>query len=199
MSTRLKKIPFIFLILFQVLPIAIAFVYIYDYNKLTENSGWLIESHTKCKFFTERNYENRYFTWDGDCKDGYLHGFGTLKMFENNIEYYMFEGYVLKGKIEGQGKLINLSDGDIYEGNYVNGKPNGFGHFYNDDGDHYEGNYKDGLQSGKGTYWYAPESELFKYVGEWQNGKKHGEGILFYRNGKKISGAFNNDILVEDN
>jgi len=40
---------------------------------------------------------------------------------------------------------------------------------------------------GKGTYWYSPESSLFKYTGTWKNNKKHGNGMLFYRNGDKKS------------
>ncbi len=168
-----------------------------DYSASTENSGWIYEQDRDCKFFTERNFENRHFVWSGDCEEGYLQGFGKLKMFENNIEYYVFEGFISKGKIEGSGKLIILSDGDIYEGNYSNGKPNGFGHFFNDDGDHYEGQFKDGLRSGKGTYWYSPESKLFKYVGEWRKGKENGKGTLYYRNSQKTSGNFINGVLEE--
>ena len=41
-----------------------------------------------CKFFTSSNNENRNFTWNGGCKNGFVDGFGTLRMFENNIEFY---------------------------------------------------------------------------------------------------------------
>lgn len=195
MIKRLKSVPFLLLILFQILPIIIVFVYMYDYTKVTENSGWIIEKNNECKFFTEYNYEHRNFLWDGDCKEGVVHGYGTLRVFENDIEYYVFEGSILNGRIEGFGKLIILSDGDTYEGNYVRGKPQGLGHFFNDDGDHYEGYFVDGMRSGMGTYWYWPESKIFKYVGEWKEGEKHGKGTLFYRNGKTVSGNFINGVL----
>ncbi len=198
MIKRVKILPFLLLITFQVLPILIILLYMYDYKETTENSGWIVERNGNCKFFTELNYENRSFEWSGDCLDGFIHGYGKLKLFENNIKYYVFEGSLSKGRIEGYGKLIILSDGDTYEGNYVNGKANGLGHFYNDDGDHYEGHFKNGLRSGKGTYWYSPESELFKYEGEWEAGREHGKGTLFYRDGKKVSGNFINGVLEEN-
>lgn len=198
MIKRVKILPFLLLVSFQVLPILIILHYMYDYKGATENSGWIVEKNGDCKFFTETNHENRVFEWNGDCHDGFIHGYGQLKLFENNIEYYVFEGFLSKGRIEGYGKLIMLSDGDTYEGNYANGKAHGLGHFFNDDGDHYEGHFKNGLRSGKGTYWYGPESKLFKYVGEWEDGKQNGEGTLFYRNGKTVSGHFIDGVLEGD-
>ena len=38
---------------------------------------------------------------------------------------------------------------------------------------------------------------VLQLVGIWENGKENGEGTLYYRNGKKISGNFNNGILEE--
>ena len=195
--TRSKIPQFLVLILFQVLPVIIVLYHMYNYNKSTENPGWIFEQHTGCKFYTGRNYENRDFVWNGDCQEGFVHGFGELTLFQNGLEYYAFEGFLSKGRFEGAGKLIIRSDGDTYEGNYEDGKPNGFGHFYNDDGDHYEGTYKEGIRSGNGTYWYSPESNLFKYEGEWKEGRENGKGTLFYRNGKKKSGTFKDGFLEE--
>ncbi|GAB5401164.1 MAG: hypothetical protein Aureis2KO_27490 [Aureisphaera sp.] len=183
--------------IFQVTPLLIICWHTFNRTVLTGNPGWILDKDGDCKFFTTSNYENRIFTWSGDCIDGFTDGFGELRIFENGMEHYIYEGFISKGIIQGHGKLIVLSDGDTYEGNYQNGKPHGSGHFYNDDGDHYLGNYANGMRSGNGTYWFPPESELFKYVGEWKEGKENGKGTLFYRNGEKISGIFTDGILTK--
>lgn len=195
MKKCFNRLPLFLLIIFQVLPVVIVVFFLSGKNQITENAGWITEKEGNCKYFTGQNYENRAFTWEGDCIDGLVSGFGKLRVYENGIEYYVFEGFTVNGKIEGQGKMTFLSDGDTFEGNYLDGRPHGQGHFYNDDGDHYEGNYKYGQRSGIGTYWYPPKSDLFKFTGQWENNVENGKGTLYYRNGKKVTGIFINGVL----
>ena len=73
---------------------------------------------------------------------------------ENEI---IFEGEkcVFNGKLEdkinicGKGK-INLKDGRIYEGTFVNGKLEGKGNYISTKGDKYIGNFTEGILNGKG-------------------------------------------------
>ena len=73
---------------------------------------------------------------------------------ENEI---IFEGEkcIFNGKLEdkinicGKGK-INLKDGRIYEGTFVNGKLEGKGNYINNKGDKYIGNFTEGILNGKG-------------------------------------------------
>jgi len=52
-------------------------------------------------------------------------------------------------------------------------------------GDKYVGEYKDGKQHGQGTYtWVSGD----KYVGEYKDGKQHGQGTYTYVNGGKYVG-----------
>ena len=51
----------------------------------------------------------------------------------------------------------------------------------------YVGEYKDGKRHGQGTYTY-PTGD--KYVGEWKDGKKHGQGALTYVSGNKYVGEY---------
>ena len=191
----LKSSWFIGLILFQILPIGFLLFHLYGFSKRTSDSGWVCDQESGCQVFTNHNFQNRYVEWSGDCKEGFAHGPGELVLFEGNRKLYRFEGMLSMGKIEGQGKIRFLTDGDVYEGAFRESKIHGFGHFYNDDGDHYEGYYKNGLRSGYGTYWHAPESSIFKYEGEWEKNLEHGIGTLYYRDGKKVSGVFQKGVL----
>ncbi len=184
------------LLLVQLTPILIILFFAFRFSGSTANPGWILEENTGCKFYTNANHENRSFIWSGNCLEGFADGKGELILLQNGYQFYFFEGYVSKGKVEGFGKSRRL-DGDTYEGNYEDGLANGFGRFYNDDGDYYEGNFIDGLRSGSGTYWYKPESQFLKYVGEWKDNKENGAGTLFYRSGKEVSGTFKNGILAE--
>ena len=73
---------------------------------------------------------------------------------ENEI---VFEGEkcIFNGKLDdkinisGKGK-INLKDGRIYDGTFVNGKLEGKGNYINNKGDVFIGNFTDGILNGKG-------------------------------------------------
>lgn len=44
------------------------------------------------------------------------------------------------------------------------------------------------LRQGRGVYTYS--NAYFQYHGEWQNGVKHGKGVLLMRDGSKYEGDF---------
>ncbi|ANS03893.1 hypothetical protein [uncultured Mediterranean phage uvDeep-CGR2-AD3-C191] len=53
----------------------------------------------------------------------------------------------------------------------------------------YVGEYRNGKRTGQGTYTFASGS---KYVGEWRNGQEHGQGTYTFANGDKYVGEFRN-------
>lgn len=185
------------LLLFQVLPLAIILFHLYGFSKWTEDSGWIENVEKNCKYFTNHNFQNRHFTWSGDCREGFAHGEGKLTLFEGGKALYQLEGFLNMGKMEGYAKMQFLKDGDLYEGSFKNSRLHGAGHYYNDDGDHYEGEYKNGQKSGYGVYWYEPDRSELKYAGFWKADQKNGEGILYYRNGEKIRGEFVDGVLIK--
>ena len=67
----------------------------------------------------------------------------------------------------GQG-TYTWSDGEKYEGEWVNGKRNGQGTLTWSDGRKYEGEFKDGERKGHGTF---TSFEGDKYVGEFKDEK----------------------------
>ena len=55
------------------------------------------------------------------------------------------------------------------------------------------GNWKDGKRHGNGTFYYANGS---KYVGDWEHNLKHGEGVFTFEDGNTYMGEFERDRMV---
>ena len=53
----------------------------------------------------------------------------------------------------------------------------------------YVGEWKDGKKHGQGTFTFASGN---KYVGDWKDGKRHGQGTYTFANGNKYVGEFRN-------
>ena len=85
-----------------------------------------------------------------------------------------------------QKKTDRYSNGDIYDGEFVNDKPEGKGKIVYSGGNEYEGDVKNGIPSGIGfCRWATGDS----YKGSWLDDKPNGRGIY-----KSING----DVFVYD-
>ena len=85
--------------------------------------------------------------------------------------------------MEGGKKWFEFGDEKIqgkYEGEIVNGVPNGWGKVVFPSGSVYEGSWKDGDTEGIGTYKWLDGT---KYFGEFLDGNFHGEGEFTFREG----------------
>jgi len=126
--------------------------------------------------------------YEGEWKDGQMHGKGTLRISKIERGFLFDIGLTPFGwKLIDQGK---------YVGEWKNGKEHGKGiRFYraglmNVDNGKYEGEWKDGFFHGKGTFIYRVGG---KYEGEWKYGHEHGNGIRTSSNGgKKFIGEWKN-------
>ena len=108
--------------------------------------------------------------------------------------------------ISGHGK-IEYYGGDVYEGEFQKKKPHGVGKMTYKDGRVREGIWNDGEIEYKGQLnkhwkphgkgkWFYPNST---YDGEWQNGKKHGEGTAKMSDGSGwYKGGWKNDLPEGD-
>lgn len=80
-----------------------------------------------------------------------------------------YTGEVMDNKPHGQGKA-SYKSGGWYEGEWKNGKREGFGReFYPDETLWYEGEWKEGKRNGAGKSYYT-DGKL-AYEGEWKNDK----------------------------
>ena len=86
--------------------------------------------------------------------------------------------------VNGKGKYLD-PDGNIYEGNFVNGKFEGQGTLRYKNGDVYIGQFSNNVRNGKGTIKYA---NRLIYDGNWVEGKKNGKGKSTFPNGTIYDG-----------
>ena len=131
----------------------------------------------------------------------------SLKYLQDS-QKEIYTGEVVNGLPDGSGIFYGL-DGYKYEGNWKNGKQHGFGKqsfAHNDEYERlsYEGFFEIGVRSGNGTLkWEGGEkyegaenvrsgfgidyySYGTKYIGNWENDKEHGDGILYASDGTVI-------------
>jgi len=97
-----------------------------------------------------------------------------------------FEGEIVDGVPNGEG-TENYPNGQKYVGEFKDGLPNGQVTYTSPNGEKYMGEFKDGKRHGQGTYTF-PDGR--KYVGEWKNGEYTGQGTLTWFNGDKYVGEF---------
>ena len=130
---------------------------------------WVQTTPSGCKAFTLRDGFID-IEWGGGCKDGLVHGSGTLKLYSSKRLEYLSKSNFLQGKINGQGDTT-----------YANG-------------DRYVGEYKDNKYNGQGTLTFADGRV---WLGEWSEAKVHGRFIKYNAEGNiESSGVFKEGRLV---
>ena len=103
--------------------------------------------------------------------------------------YYL--GDFSEDKFHGYG-IYKWGEDRTYEGYWSNGKMDGKGKLKLKDGNYYDGEFKQGKKYGYGIYIWNKEKY---YKGNWINDKQNGFG-LYYKNGKKIKGFWNDGKLM---
>ena len=95
--------------------------------------------------------------------------------------------------VEGGKKWFKTGDEKTqvkYEGDILNGVPNGFGSFTGPNGDKFVGTFKEGDTNGEGKFYYI-DGDVFE--GFYKNGERNGEGTLTFGDGTIMSGMFVDD------
>ena len=132
----------------------------------------------------------------GYYKDDYQHGLGTNYTKEGQIlQGYLEDGVVINGSSimyygNGTNDYLNFEEECRYEGQYRNGKREGFGKFFMTNGDRYEGEFQNNHYNGRGIYYW--QNGLY-YIGKFKDDKKEGFGILCSPQFGKIIGLWKNE------
>jgi hypothetical protein len=101
-------------------------------------------------------------------------------------------GYFVAGLANGKCKLFDAKMENLnFDGNYVDGKRNGFGILNFNNGDRYEGNFKDNLKEGEGIYYYKSGAS---WKGNFTNDKMNGEGV-YEKKGKTATVVYENGVM----
>jgi len=154
--------------------------------------------------------DNKY-NYDGGWKDDKKYGIGTL--FDNGDKYTgdfvddkyngngtlcgkngeIFECEFKDGKPDGLGR-VTLVNGDVYIGNFVKGKICDQVSIKYKNGESYDGYYKDNKKWGYGCFNFKNGDT---YVGDFENDLFNGEGILTKSNGEIQKGIFKDGVFVQ--
>ena len=113
-----------------------------------------------------------------------IHSRGILKKEYSNGDVY--EGQFKDGKRTGQGTYTWLS-GSVYEGQWKDNEQHGLGTKSWANGDVYEGQFKDGKKTGQGT-WASSHGDV--YEGQWKDDIKHGQGTYTWPSGNVYEGQW---------
>ena len=116
------------------------------------------------------------------------------------IKIYVSEDEFIEGdfdsSITGNVRFIDKNN-SIYQGYMENSVFIGNVKIEYKNKDVYEGCIKDNDRNGEGIYYFF-KGELNMYTGGWRNGKIHGKGILYFRDGKVINGFWENGRLKHE-
>ncbi|XP_069804771.1 MORN repeat-containing protein 1 isoform X2 [Dendropsophus ebraccatus] len=126
-------------------------------------------------------YENSFFRYEGEWKDGKKHGHGKL-LFRDGSYY---EGEFIHGEITGNGQRYWAALGNTYSGEFQDGELHGHGVMKYKDDARYEGEFVFGIREGHGL---LVDKEGQTYSGAFHNNKKHGDGQMTFQNGDHYEG-----------
>lgn len=142
------------------------------------------------KTVTDQEYTTPYEVsglYTGEWKGGEPNGQGTFTTEKSSV----IEGVWADG-LNGTG-TVTSADGEVYEGEIRDGKPNGTGSLTRANGDVYEGEWKDGRVNGTATCTCANGDV---YEGEWKDSKRNGTGIKTDADGTIQDGEWSNGSFV---
>jgi hypothetical protein len=143
----------------------------------------------------------RYFSYDGEWKEGAMQGGGVYKFadgmlyeggFEKNRPHgfgkatyangSVYTGAWVAGSIQGVG-TCEYSVGTTYHGAWKEGKRHGAGKLTYPTGSYYEGNFLRGRFNGRGEH--VSKDTGIRYKGGFENGFLAGTGTVYFPNGEE--------------
>lgn len=175
------------------------------------NSIESADQHVKDAVHQHSKQENLKNPYLGEMHNNLRNGFG-IYVYEN--KFFRYEGEWKNGLKCGMGKLA-MKDGSYYEGEFKNGEICGKGYKYSRHNDsEYTGDFLEGMCHGKGTMRvrksYMYQGDFFEnmrhgygelneftlnrnYQGQWYYNKRHGQGIQRYPDGSTYTGDWIRD------
>ena len=113
-------------------------------------------------------------------------------IFQN--EGIIYIGYWDNGRQFKKGKLFDLNNNLLYNGEYKKGMKDGNGVYYYSNGEKYEGKFCNGLREGKGIFYWKDGT---RWEGYFTNDEMNGEGI-FYDGNNSYNTIYKNGELIDN-
>ena len=174
---------------------------------------WMsVDNRPRCHVWTPSLTPGATVTWSGTCIDGFAQGAGSLTWTEDAAQS-VHSGSLQVGKRHGHW-VVGYANGDVAEGQYVNGLANGPAVFRYAEGGVAEGQYVNGQRTGtwvrrhagggvtEGLYlngrphgrWVVHARNGSTHEGPYVNGERQGTWLIRYRSGTVAEGAYTNDV-----
>jgi hypothetical protein len=138
--------------------------------------------------------------YSGEWDHRFPHGSGTLTMTDGAIYRGRWEKgrYLTEDEAEGEVVVQSLTDdGAALQSGCVSGDcRNGKGIFTYPDGSKYQGEFRNGKLDGWGA-WFYPNGD--RYVGAFRENLKHGKGTLYREDGSKVAGIWEEGEFARSN
>ena len=137
-----------------------------------------------------------------------IHGYIDEKQIDIFEEYINDEIHNRLYAVVKLEEKVMSEEGDRWEGDWYDGKPFGFGSFFDEEGNRiYSGFAFEGKKIGFGTEFFS-DTHTVDYCGNYVNDRRHGWGTSYDRNGQKLfegdwrcgkNGFDDERIVIEDN
>ena len=122
--------------------------------------------------------------YEGEWSNGLRHGRGIC-LYPDLV---MYEGNWVFGKPSGFGLLLSSKrDVIYYEGEFLDGALHGRGRYSYLNGDHFNGEWREGERQGHGEYIF---SNGCRYIGDWKDNERHGKGKFTWPDGSFYDGEW---------
>jgi hypothetical protein len=168
---------------------------IIGFNKIIDAYSKVKNETKRAEFYrqlhTTKNHENEYTTQNSQTTTSPSSIIKTVTYESGNV----YTGEFKDGKKHGKGEYT-YTNGDKYVGEFKEGKLHGQGTYTFASGAKYVGEFKDDKRHGQGTYTFADGA---KYVGEYKDNKRHGQGMYINFNNVKFEGIWVDGLLNGQN
>lgn len=136
----------------------------------------------------QMNYDDGSF-FEGQWMNDKRNGHGILYFASGNV----YQGYFVNNQKEGYGEFYYARNEEYYKGYWIGDKKHGQGEYHFRNGDKFEGFFVQDMKHGPGV----KTTKSMRLEGVWENNLKNGsfefvnlksgkQGIIFYRDNKKV-------------
>lgn len=132
-------------------------------------------------------YENKFFRYEGEWRNGVKHGNGKLIMKDGSF----YEGEFRDGEINGKGYKFDSTKQTEFTGEFFEGAYQGKGILRCKNKYVYEGDFYENLKHGYGEFNEFKVNQNYK--GQWYFNKRHGQGVQRYSDGSMYTGDWIRD------
>ncbi|MDO9707667.1 MORN repeat-containing protein [Paracraurococcus lichenis] len=148
--------------------------------------GWSMDSANGCRVWNGNPHHGETVRWSGACPRGLAEGQGRVEWAWTETggpRRSVAEGDFVAGRLHGRGRVVT-ADGSVREGSFVEGRMSG------------QGRAEFATVAAPVPATPSPRTSVLargyavSYVGDWKDGRPHGDGVMVFTNGSRYDGTW---------